>query len=73
MSIVILPREEQFAEGFHACLDEVAREKKYVAFQEAPPLEKTRAFRPSGFTGSWALRKKGSRKGKSRLMGCTRT
>lgn len=30
--------------GFHAALDAVAREKRYLAFTEAPPLDQTRAF-----------------------------
>lgn len=32
------------AEGFHACLDAVARERRYLAQVEAPPLEKVRGF-----------------------------
>jgi ribosomal protein S18 acetylase RimI-like enzyme len=32
------------AEGFRACLDSVARERKYLAQVEAPPLEKVRGF-----------------------------
>lgn len=32
------------AEGFHACLDLVAREGKYLALLEAPPLEDVRLF-----------------------------
>lgn len=31
-------------EGFHACLDSVARERRYLAQVEAPPLEKVRDF-----------------------------
>jgi len=31
-------------EGFHACLDAVARERKYLGLTEAPPLEKARAW-----------------------------
>ena len=31
-------------EGFHACLDEVAREKAYLALEQAPPLAETRTF-----------------------------
>jgi ribosomal protein S18 acetylase RimI-like enzyme len=40
----IIPIEEAHADSFHACLDYVAREKRYLAFQEAPPLESTRKF-----------------------------
>jgi putative acetyltransferase len=32
------------AEAFHACLDAVARERRYLAQVEAPPLEKVRGF-----------------------------
>lgn len=32
------------AESFHACLDAVARERRYLAQVQAPPLEKLRAF-----------------------------
>ncbi|MEZ5818987.1 MAG: GNAT family protein [Hyphomicrobiaceae bacterium] len=30
--------------GYHACLAGVARERRYLAFLEPPPLEQTRAF-----------------------------
>ena len=35
---------EEDIPGFHATLDRVAKEKKYLDFMEAPPLEATRAF-----------------------------
>ena len=35
---------EHHAEGYHACLDAVAREKRYLAQTEALPLEEIRAF-----------------------------
>lgn len=35
---------EEDITGFHAAVDYVAREKKYLAFLEAPPLEGTRSF-----------------------------
>lgn len=31
-------------EGFHACLDTVARETQYILIVKAPPLERTRDF-----------------------------
>ncbi|MDQ8730382.1 GNAT family N-acetyltransferase [Bradyrhizobium sp. LHD-71] len=31
-------------EGFHRALDIVARERRYLAFLEAPPIERVRAF-----------------------------
>ncbi len=30
--------------GFHACLDDVAREHAFLALEQAPPLAETRAF-----------------------------
>ena len=40
MNIAIVPTSEHHAEGFHACLDAVARERKFLARFEAPPLER---------------------------------
>lgn len=44
MAYDIRPIAEDHIAGFHAALDDVAREKKYLAFLEAPPLDKTAAF-----------------------------
>lgn len=44
MNHIIRPISENDVGGFHAALDAVAREKKYLAFLEAPPLESTREF-----------------------------
>jgi putative acetyltransferase len=44
MSIAVIPIAESHAEGFHACLDAVAREKKYLAQIEALPIERIQAF-----------------------------
>jgi ribosomal protein S18 acetylase RimI-like enzyme len=44
LNIVIAPIAESHAESFRACLDAVARERKYLAQIEAPPLEQVRAF-----------------------------
>lgn len=44
MTIDIIPISNQFARGFHACLDSVAREKKFLGQTEAPPFEKIEAF-----------------------------
>lgn len=35
---------ESHADGFHACVDAVARERRYLAQWEAPPLEQMRGF-----------------------------
>jgi len=42
--IRIVPITANHIKGFHACLDVVAREKRYLASTEAPPLETTRSF-----------------------------
>jgi hypothetical protein len=39
--IEIRPISEEDVGGFHACIDAVARERKYLAFVQAPPLENT--------------------------------
>jgi ribosomal protein S18 acetylase RimI-like enzyme len=44
MPVDIVPIEEGHIEGFHRTLDFVARERRYLAFLEGPPLEGTRAF-----------------------------
>jgi hypothetical protein len=43
MSIDIVPIGKAHIEGFHAALDAIARERAYLAFLEAPPIEETRA------------------------------
>jgi len=40
----IIPAEEKHIEGINNCLDAVARERKYLGFLQAPPLESTREF-----------------------------
>ena len=42
--IAIEPIAERHIEGFHRALDTVARERRYLTFLEAPPLESTRSF-----------------------------
>jgi RimJ/RimL family protein N-acetyltransferase len=44
MSISIAPISLAHAVSFHACLDAVAREKRYLAQIEAPPLERIEGF-----------------------------
>jgi putative acetyltransferase len=44
MSIQVVPIADSHIESFRACLDSVAREKKYVAQIEAMPLEQVCAF-----------------------------
>ena len=44
MDIEIVPIAAEHIEAFHRVLDLVARERKYLAFLEAPPLDQVRAF-----------------------------
>ena len=44
VAVTIVPMAEMHFEGFHAALDAVARERRYLAFLEAPPLEQVREF-----------------------------
>jgi len=44
MACQVLPIAEEHIVGFHSSLDRVARERKYLAFLEAPPLSETEAF-----------------------------
>jgi GNAT superfamily N-acetyltransferase len=43
-SVEIVPITQDHIESFHRSLDFVARERRYLAFLEAPPFEATRAF-----------------------------
>ena len=44
MAIDIVPIREDLIDSFHAALDVVCRERVYLAFLEAPPIEATREF-----------------------------
>jgi len=44
MEYIIVPITETHLDDFHAAVDAVAREKKYLAFLAAPPLAESRAF-----------------------------
>ena len=44
MTTAIVHITEEHAPSFHACLDAVAREKRYLAQVEALPLERVAAF-----------------------------
>lgn len=44
MSIVIAPIAAEHAASFRAALDQVAREKRYLALTEAPPPEQVASF-----------------------------
>ena len=43
-SVEIVPIAQDHIEGFHRALDFVARERRYLSFLEAPPLEQVGAF-----------------------------
>jgi ribosomal protein S18 acetylase RimI-like enzyme len=43
-AIEIIPIGQDHIEGFRRALDSVARERRYLAFLEAPPIEAMRAF-----------------------------
>ena len=43
-TVEIVPITEEHIESFHQTLDFVARERRYLAFLEAPPIDSTRAF-----------------------------
>jgi ribosomal protein S18 acetylase RimI-like enzyme len=45
-TIQIASITEEHIEGFYRCLDAVARERKYLALVQAPPLEAVRQFAP---------------------------
>ncbi|WP_316181309.1 MULTISPECIES: GNAT family N-acetyltransferase [unclassified Bradyrhizobium] len=42
--VEIVPITSAHIESFHRTLDHVARERRYLSFVQAPPLESTRAF-----------------------------
>jgi RimJ/RimL family protein N-acetyltransferase len=42
--VTLAPIDASHVDSFHRALDVVAREKKYLTLQEAPPLEETRGF-----------------------------
>ena len=44
MPPVVRQIQMEDVEGFHACLDAVARERKYLAQVEAPPIARVREF-----------------------------
>ena len=50
--VEIVPTAEQYADGFHAAVDVVARERRYLAFLQAPPVEGSRTFVQSLLNGA---------------------
>ena len=41
---LVVPISEEHIESFHKCLDSVARERRFLAFTEAPSLDSARQF-----------------------------
>jgi RimJ/RimL family protein N-acetyltransferase len=41
---LVVPISEEHIEGFHKCLDSVARERRFLASTQAPSLDSTRQF-----------------------------
>ena len=54
MDIAIQPASLDLADGFWRALDVVAREHRYLIFQEAPPLESTRKFIAQVLAKGWS-------------------
>jgi RimJ/RimL family protein N-acetyltransferase len=44
VTVEIVPIERRHIAGFRALLDEVARERRWLAFLEAPPVDRVRRF-----------------------------
>jgi RimJ/RimL family protein N-acetyltransferase len=44
MNYRVVPNADGYVERFRDVLDAVARERQYIAFQEAPPLDEVRRF-----------------------------
>jgi ribosomal protein S18 acetylase RimI-like enzyme len=42
--VQVIPTAEQYAEGFNAAVDVVARERRYIGLVEGPSIESTRKF-----------------------------
>lgn len=49
----IIPINEQYIEGFREAVGSVARERKYLAFLDAPSLEMARAFVMENLREGW--------------------
>ena len=53
MNYTIIPIQEAHIEAFWSAVDSVAREHKYLAFLEGPPIESTREFVLSHIHDDW--------------------
>ena len=53
MKYEIIPIQESHIEGFWSAVDSVARERKYLAFLEGPPIQLTRDFVLDQINNNW--------------------
>ena len=53
MKFNIVPIEEKHIQGFWDAVDSVARERKYLAFLEGPPIHTTISFVQNNIKNSW--------------------
>jgi ribosomal protein S18 acetylase RimI-like enzyme len=53
MNFEIVSITEEHIEGFWSAVDSVARERKYLAFLEGPPINTTRDFVLENIRGNW--------------------
>lgn len=53
MKFKIIPIQEKHIEGFWSAVDSVARERKYLAFLEGPPIESTKEFVLEHIRDNW--------------------
>jgi ribosomal protein S18 acetylase RimI-like enzyme len=53
MSFEIVPITEDHIQGFWSAVDSVARERKYLAFLEGPPINTTENFVLQNIKGNW--------------------
>ena len=53
MKFNIVPIEEKHIEGFWHAVDNVARERKYLAFLEGPPIHTTISFVQNNINDDW--------------------
>ncbi|PWY55061.1 GNAT family N-acetyltransferase [Legionella qingyii] len=53
MQFTIMPIQEKHIEAFWSAVDSVARERKFLAFLEGPPIELTKAFVLGHIKDNW--------------------
>lgn len=53
LNVEIIPIAEEPIEGFWSAIDSVARERKYLAFLEGPPINSTRDFVLENIKNNW--------------------